>query len=241
MIATDPLSLVFLACFVFAGTFLVLSTVLGVGHGHALHLGGHAVGHTPHVLHGVHVGGHSGHAAVHTDAAQSTSADIAASPFQSLRTLFDNGLNLYSVLTLLLIFGLLGYLLHNVAHAGDVLTLLVALAFGVGSGLAIGGMMSRVLSAGGGGELTADSSRLEGRLGAVSMAIRADGLGEVIFTGGNGARQSAGARSYGGEPIAAGTEIVILSAQGGIVTVQPWDAFMVSVRAGNQPALEAIE
>lgn len=241
MIATDPLSLMFLACFVFAGTFLVLSTVLGVGHGHALHLGGHAIGHTPHVLHGVHAGGHSGHATTHTDAAQSPSAEVAASPLQSLRTLFDNGLNLYSVLTLLLIFGLLGYLLHNVAHLGDILTLVLAIGFGAGSGLAIGGLMSRVLSAGGGGELTADSSRLEGRLGTVSIAIRADGLGEVIFTGGNGARQSAGARGYGGEAIAAGTEIVILSARGGIVTVQPWDAFMVSVRAGDSPALEAIE
>ncbi|HEV2405127.1 MAG TPA: hypothetical protein VGR88_06725, partial [Ktedonobacterales bacterium] len=168
MIATDPLSLMFLACFVFAGTFLVLSTVLGVGHGHALHLGGHAIGHTPHVLHGVHAGGHSGHATTHTDAAQSPSAEVAASPLQSLRTLFDNGLNLYSVLTLLLIFGLLGYLLHNVAHLGDILTLVLAIGFGAGSGLAIGGLMSRVLSAGGGGELTADSSRLEGRLGTVS-------------------------------------------------------------------------
>ncbi|HKV84513.1 MAG TPA: NfeD family protein [Ktedonobacterales bacterium] len=239
MIATDPLSLVFLACFVFSGTFLVLSTVLGVGHGHALHLGGHAVGHTPHALHGGHAG-HPAHAA-HTSAAQTASAEVAASPLESLRTMLDNGLNLYSILTLLLIFGLLGYLLHNVAHVGDVLTLLVSVAFGAGSGLAIGGLMSRVLSAGGGGELTADSSRMEGRLGKVSMAIRPDGVGEVIFTGNNGARQSAGARSYGGEAIPEGTEVVILSAQGGIVTVQPWDAFMVSVRAGDSPALEAIE
>ncbi len=136
---------------------------------------------------------------------------------------------------------MLGYLLHNFTHIGDILTLLAALVVGAGSGLAIGGFMSRVLSAGGGVELTRESSQMEGRLGTVSMAIRPGGIGEVIFTGSGGARQSAGARGYSDAPIAVGTEVVILNAQGGIVTVQPWDDFMVSARAGNAPALESIE
>lgn len=236
MIATDPLSLLFLACFVFSGAFLVLSTLLGVGHSHALHLGGHVAAHVAHGGHDAHAG-HVNHSSGETTASVSEPSALG----QSLRAILSGGLNLYSLLTLLLIFGLLGYLLHNFTHLGDVLTLLAALAFGLGSALAIGGLMSRILSAGGGIELTRDSSRMEGRLGTVSIAIRSGGIGEVIFTGSGGARQSAGARGYGDAPITAGTEVVILSARGGIVTVQPWDEFMVSARAGNSPALEAIE
>lgn len=236
MIATDPLSLIFLVCFVFSGAFLVLSTVLGVGHGHALHLGGHVAAHTPHLGHGAHAG-HASHSTDNAAGAASEPTSLA----QSLRSFLAGGLNLYSILTLLLIFGLLGYLLHNFTHIGDVLTLLAALVIGAGSALAIGGFMSRILSAGGGIELTGESSRMEGRLGTVSMAIRPGGVGEVIFTGSGGARQSAGARGYGDAPIAVGTEVVILSARSGIVTVQPWDEFMVSARAGSAPALESIE
>lgn len=239
MIATDALSLIFLACFVFSGAFLVLSTALGLGHGHALHLGGHASAHLGHVGHGVHTGGHAGNTP--DSAAHAVNADATSTPMASLRMLLSDGLNLYSILTLLLIFGLLGYLLHNFTHFGDVATLLVALIVGTGGALVIGGFISRILGAGGGVELTTDNSRMEGRLGTVSMAIRASGVGEVIFTGSGGARQSAGARGFNGAPIEVGTEVVILSAQNGIVTVQPWDEFMVSARAGTPPQLESIE
>jgi membrane protein implicated in regulation of membrane protease activity len=138
-------------------------------------------------------------------------------------------------------FGLLGYLLHNFTHLGAVVTLLASLLCGVASALAIGSFISRILGEGGGVELTSASSQMEGRLGTVSMAIRPGGIGEVIFTGSGGARQSAGARGYTDSPVPAGTEVVILSARGGIVTVQPWDEFMISARAGNPPALESIE
>ena len=236
MIATDPLSLLFLACFVFSGAFLVLSTVLGLGHGHALHLGGHGATHTAHLGHD----GHAGHVS-HPSGDTASTVSEPTSLGQSVRAILSGGLNLYSLLTLLLIFGLLGYLLHNFTHFGDMLTLLAALVFGAGSALAIGGLVSRILSAGGGIELTRESSQMEGRLGTVSIAIRPGGIGEVIFTGSGGARQSAGARGYGDTPIAVGTEVVILSARGGIVTAQPWDEFMVSARAGTPPQLESIE
>ena len=38
MIATDPLSLVFIGCFVVSGTFLLISSLLGAGH-EDLHFG----------------------------------------------------------------------------------------------------------------------------------------------------------------------------------------------------------
>src|SRR5258708_10050558 len=77
LIATDPLSLVFIACFLFGLLFLLATSLLGnLGQGHAgihagsshtgLHLGGHApathtVSHVraPHApAHGIHVASH---------------------------------------------------------------------------------------------------------------------------------------------------------------------------------------
>jgi len=89
--------------------------------------------------------------------------------------------------------------------------------------------------------LTATDARLEGRLGTVTMAIRAGGAGEIIFTRKSGGRQSVGARSASGEAIAAGSEVVILDYQDGIASVQSWDDFMAAVRAGDLPELAPIE
>jgi len=69
MLATDPLSLVFIGCAVFSGAFLVISTLLGAGesHIHFGHLGGHTGdtgGHDLHVGHADSGGaGHAAHAA----------------------------------------------------------------------------------------------------------------------------------------------------------------------------------
>ena len=259
MIATDPLSLVFLGCFVFAGTILVVTTLLGVGHGHELHLGhlGHDLGHgLGHAHTGIHAGdaghaAHAGHAhvaanghdahAAHAHGDTAAGASGGASPWDAFRATLLGGLNFYSVLTLILIFGLLGYLLHNFTDLGVVLTLFLAVALGVVCALAVGSLITRLVISLQSTTLTRESSQLEGRLGSVSMAIREGGIGEVIFTSARGARQSVGARSRDGVPIPAATEVVILAYADGIASVQPWDRFMASVRAGDAPILEPIE
>jgi len=259
MIATDPLSLVFLGCFLFAGTILVVTTLLGVGHGHELHFShlGHDLGHgLGHAHTGIHAGdaGHAGHAshthvaanghdahAAHGHGDAATGASGGASPWDAFRATLLGGLNFYSILTLILIFGLLGYLLHNFTDLGVVLTLILAVALGVACALAVGALITRLVLALQSTTLTRESSQLEGRLGTVSMAIREGGIGEVIFTSARGARQSVGARSRDGMPIPADTEVVILAYADGIASVQPWDRFMASVRAGDAPILEPIE
>ena len=249
MLATDPLSLVFLGCIVFSGAFLLISTLTGLGHGHALHLGhaGHA-GHVGHVgaAHGAH-GGHAanGHATHAAHAGAQTSAGTAghapvADAWATVSDTLLGSLNLFSVLTFLFVFGLFGYLLHNAANLGAFFSLflpaLLGAAAAVGVGIFLGRLFNRDV-----GLLTEENSRLEGRLGRVSIPIRAGGVGEVIFEQRSGGRQSIGARSLDGDAIPVDAEIVIVGIRDGIASVQTWDTFMRSVRAGKAPILEALE
>lgn len=261
MIATDPLSLVFLICAVFSGSFLVLSTLLGVGHGHGMHLGGHTASHV-----GGHIGGHTGgHAAGHAAGGHATAHTVthaanghgasgghatdgyagavpaATSPWIFLSNAFYASLNLYGLLLFLLVFGLLGYLLYNMANVGVVLTILVALAVAVACAVGVSMLLARLFLMGAQTELTPESSQLEGRLGKVSIAIRPGGIGEVIYTGTTGTRKSVGARSHDGEAIPVDTDVVVIAYRAGIARVQPWDSFMVGVRSGLAPELEPIE
>lgn len=258
MLATDPLSLVFLACIVFSGAFLVIASVSGMGHGlhlggHALHIGAHAGAPHAATVHHVHLQSHVAHTAhtAHTatahggaDTSSSGASGAASAHVSSLSALKDallGSLSPYSILIFILIFGLVGYLLHTATNLGDVLTVVVALLAADGAAISTGLLLTRIFVQGSGQELSRESSRLEGRLGEVSMAIRAGGIGEMLFPGAGGGRQSIGARSVDGEAIPAGTEVVILSMRDGIASVQPWDRFMAGVRAGTAPELQPID
>src|SRR5258708_16700288 len=154
LIATDPLSLVFIACFLFGLLFLLATSLLGnLGHGHAgihavsshtgLQLGGHApAAHAP-ASHAVsHVGAahapaHSthitSHAPAHTNSAghgagaQQTSNQSAQSSWLSPLSY----INITSVVLFLLGFGFLGYVFHNTARLLLSVTLIMA-GFGGG-------------------------------------------------------------------------------------------------------------
>lgn len=268
MLATDPLSLVFLGCLAFSAGFLIIVTVTGAGHhglhlgGHDVHLGGHGIGHAAadvHVAHGAghvaHVGdaaAHAAHAAHTADTAHSAHAATngaqavpAASPLGSawsaIAGAFEQAVNLYGLLIFLLVFGLLGYLLHNSANLPAVATLAVALVAGLLAAMLVGTLLARLFLLNEPPVMTHESSQLEGRLGSVSMAIRAGGIGEVIYQSVSGTRHSVGARSADGEAIPAGAEVVVLSYHDGIASVQPWERFMASVRAGRLPELEPLE
>jgi hypothetical protein len=257
MIASDPLSYVFLGCFLFSAVFLVITTLLGAGHGHALGAGGHSL-HLPHIAGGHHIAGHittgghapatTAHGAAHTassSASHVTGGDTAGtttvSPLGGLKSLLLGSLNLYGLLTLLLLFGLLGYLLHNFTNVGADLSLILALLVGAGGALLVSSLLGSLFFNREVGVLGAESSVLEGRLGKTSVAIRADGIGEVIYTSTQGGRHSMGARSADGEAIPVDTEIVILGTKNGIASVQPWDRFMTNVRSGLTPPLEPID
>lgn len=254
MLATDPLSLVFIGCAVFSGAFLVISTLLGAGDHHFGHLGGHDVGHNG--SHDIHVGhadaGHAGHSAdghgIHTHGADNAHGDTSAtqtaaapSALVTLANTLLGALNLYGLLMFLLIFGLVGYVAHAVLGWNVLFVMLVPLLFGATCAVGLTILLHTLFATSKETILTADDARLEGRLGAVTMAIRAGGVGEIIFTRKGGGRQSVGARSATGDAISAGSDIVILDYQDGIASVQTWDTFLAAARAGDLSQLAPLE
>jgi membrane protein implicated in regulation of membrane protease activity len=240
MLATDPLSLLLLGCALFSGLFLVATLALGAGHAHVGHLGhaGH-LGHLGHLGDAGHLeGGHSAasahdattHTPTNHTGAQATPTTTGESLLGAAQSLLLGSLNLNGALIFLLVFGVLGYLLHN-GQGASLLTVVVVAAF-VGALAAIGvnAALTRIFITSQAGELPADSSRLEGRLASVSIAIRAQGLGEVVYSGEAGARHSIGARSSDGDAISVGTQVVIVATEQGLATVQPWEGFLAETR-----------
>jgi hypothetical protein len=255
MIQTDPLSLVFIGCFVFAAAFLLSTTLLGMGHAHGgmhLHAAGHGAGghlHLGHAGHAAHTGGvhvaapaptsasghparvavpHTNQAGAQQHAQAQPEADGVGHGSSLLRLL--GGINLNELLVFLFCFGLLGYVLHNAAHAGAVLTIIVALLAGVGGATGMNALFVRLFGAEA-GRLGSDSSQMEGRLATVTLPIRAGGVGEVVFVGENGTRRSLGARSADGSAIPRDAEVVILDYKDGIAQVQAWDSFITETQA----------
>ncbi len=252
MLATDPLSLVFIGCAVFSGAFLVISTLLGAGEHHIGHLGGHDGSHDIHVGHADagHAGhGADGHGGVHThgadsahaDATSSTQTAAAPSALVTLANTLLGALNLYGLLMFLLIFGLVGYVAHAVLSWDVLFVMLVPLLLGAVCAVGLTILLHTLFATSKETILTADDARLEGRLGAVTMAIRAGGVGEIIFTRKGGGRQSVGARSATGDAISAGSDIVILDYQDGIASVQTWDTFLADARSGDLSQLAPLE
>ncbi|HZC04170.1 MAG TPA: NfeD family protein [Ktedonobacterales bacterium] len=255
MLATDPLSLLFLGCALFSGLFLVIAVALGGGHaGHLGHLG--HLGHTGHIGHPGHLG-HAGqmngnhsatsaHFAAHAQVGQAApgSQAITTQPVTGSESLWSvaqgmllGSLNLNGALVFLLVFGVLGYLLHNGQALSLLLVVTLAALIGALAAIGVNAALTRIFITSQAGELSTDNSRLEGRLATVSIPIRAQGLGEVVYNGEAGARQSIGARSSDGSAISAGVQVVIVAAERGLATVQPWESFIDETRQRLTPGM----
>jgi len=245
LIATDPLSLVFIGCFTFGMLFLIVTSLLGnLGHGHggthiagqhgSLHVGGHVAGghgagHAP-----VHASAHAAsHAAGHPTATHSTTAQNQGGSVQSVLSY----VNPTSIVFFLIGFGLLGYVFHNTLQ----LVALLALAFAGVSGVVIAALLLLLLSRLFGdsdGETLQDVSDRTGMVGKVLMTIQENGLGEVIYVSPGGMRKSVPARSIDGRRLERDQEVVIVSYQKGIAEVDTWEHFIseeASQFAGTAP------
>jgi hypothetical protein len=238
LIATDTLSLVFIACFLFGLLFLLVTSLLGsLGHGHAgihsaSHHGGglHSGGHAPalHAPSSPHTAGHAGptHATahgVHTHAPGASSRQ--QSPNQGGGFSYLSFINPTSIVFFLVGFGFLGYVFHNTTNLILPFILVFAALGGVIAALLILLLLSRIF---GNTDVSTeqDVSDRTGLLGKVSITLPENGLGEIIYTSPGGMRKSIPARSTDGRRIERDQEVVVISYQRGIAEVDTWERFM---------------
>jgi membrane protein implicated in regulation of membrane protease activity len=132
-------------------------------------------------------------------------------------------LNASTILAFLAWFGGVGYILTKHSHFVGLSILGFAMLAGLFAGLIVFKFMARIVKATSTHMLDWDY-RVEGTVGMVSMAIRENGTGEVIFEQ-NGARKSSGARSEDGTSLPKGAEVVIARYEDGIAYVKRWDEF----------------
>lgn len=235
-LATDPLSLVFIGCFLFGAFFLLMSTLLGAwGHGGVHHTGG-----GPHLHVGSHVShlhspgqAHGGPVAVHhgtaAPASQTGSGHAVHAQNQSLQPgvpgLLPHLLSSLRMLVFFLLgFGFFGYVFHNATRLDVLFTLLLATV----AGLVLTGLVLALLFRIFGdseSETIQDVSDRTGLIARVSLPIQPDGVGEVIYVSPGGLRKSIPARSIDGRGIERGQEVIILHYQRGIAEVETWERY----------------
>jgi hypothetical protein len=191
----------YLICFVVGIALSALSLLGGMGrigwHFHLPH--GHAM-HVPHAAHGAHGGGGRGTA-------------TAAVPWW----------NTFSIMIFLCWFGAAGYLLTRYGSLVAAVVLVIACACGLIGGAIIFLFLAKVLLPHE-HELTADETDVVGAVGRLSAAIRAGGIGEMVYEQ-LGARRSAPARAEDGEEIAKQEEVFVVRYEKGIAYVRRWDKY----------------
>jgi hypothetical protein len=243
LIATDPLSLLFIGCFLFGLLFLLVTTLLG-NLGHSGHSGiGHHADVAPHAGHigthhvgsiqgkGLHIAQGTGHthagSQTHTThGLQGQAADSQGNTFPLLAYV-----NPTSIVLFLLGFGFFGYVFHNTAAFAFPLTLVLAAVSGFIIAALLLAMLNRLFGDSEGATVQ-DVSDRTGLLGKVSVTIQENGLGEILYISPGGMRKSIPARSVDGRRLERDQEVVVVNYQHGIAEVDTWDHFV------NQEAAE---
>jgi len=227
--ATDPLSLAFIGCFLIGLLFLLINTF--TGHDAIHHMGSVELTNLFHP--GGHVGtsgsGHSGHSAHGARAEHGGDFSLFAY------------LNPMSLALFLLGFGFLGYIFHN-AMSSLALQFTFAIA-GVG-GIMLAFLFLAALSRIFGdseGATVQDVSDRTGLLGKVSMTIAQNNIGEISYVSPGGMRKSIPARSLEGQRLERNQEVVVVNYQNGIAEVDTWEHFVSQEGAGIAKGSEADE
>jgi membrane protein implicated in regulation of membrane protease activity len=120
-------------------------------------------------------------------------------------------------------FGGIGYILATRSQMQAALSLLIAFATGLLAASLVFKFMVKLMNAES-SHLKDEDYRYEGLVGTVTIPIRANGIGEIVFLQG-GARRSAGARSNDGTALEKGAEVVTERYEEGIAYVRRWDEF----------------
>jgi hypothetical protein len=192
----------YLFCFIVGFALSLVSFLAGAVHLH-IPFSGHAS------VHGMHHGATGGH----SPAAHAHSGSGVHVPW----------LNASTAMAFLAWFGGTGYILTRASH----LMAIVDLGLAVFSGLLAGWLVFKFmlkLTLSNDSHLKDADYRIEGSVGTISIPIRKEGTGEVIFSLG-GVRRSSGARCDGGATIEKGAEVVIERYDKGIAYVRRWEEF----------------
>jgi membrane protein implicated in regulation of membrane protease activity len=200
----------YLTCFAVGFLLSAISFVAGGMRWH-LHLphfpGGHAVG--GHASGGHVAGGHAPAAGSNSPGARS-GHEAAMSPF-----------NFVTLTAFLAWFGGTGFLITRFSSVWFALGLMIALVAGLfGAGIVFL-FLTRVLIS---REENMDAADYEmvGVLGRISMPIRENGTGEIIYSQA-GTRRTCGARSENGGALEKGAEIMVSRYEKGIAYVKRWE------------------
>jgi membrane protein implicated in regulation of membrane protease activity len=120
-------------------------------------------------------------------------------------------------------FGGTGYLLTRHSHMVALLSLGISTVAGLLAAWVIFRFMVKLMQTTD-TPMKSEDYRVEGSVGTLSMPIRQNGTGEIIFSLA-GARRCAGARTEDGKAIEKGAEVVIERYDKGIAYVKKWEEF----------------
>jgi asparagine N-glycosylation enzyme membrane subunit Stt3 len=190
---------VYLFCFLVGATLSVFSFLAGAIHLH-LPFNIHLPFHASHVGH-AHGASHGGGAHI-------------------------SWFNASTVLAFLAWFGGVGYLMTKYSHVETFFIVAIATMAGLAAGWVVLRFLLKLVGPSD-EPLRSEDRRVVGALGTISMTIRENGTGEIIFPLGGG-RRCAGARSEDGKPIEKGAEVVIERYEKGIAYVKRWEEFVKS-------------
>lgn len=129
--------------------------------------------------------------------------------------------NLGTISAFLAWFGGTGYLATKFYRVWFATTLVMALGAGVVGAWLVYLFLKKVLMRSH-EELDPADYDMVGVLGQVSGAIRADGIGEILFSQ-EGSRKALPAKSDDGRPITSGAEVVVTRYENGIAFVRRWE------------------
>jgi hypothetical protein len=215
LIAHDPLSLVFIFCFLLGlGFFLLAGLLGGQSHVHTGHIHVHLPGTHQAPVHGP----------THTTAAHSASGGQQGTQATAHMSLLSY-LNPTTIALFLLGFGFFGYFFHNTTNLAVAFTLFLA----TGGGLLIAVLLLLVLNrlfANSEGSTELDVVDRTGMLGKVSITIPAEGIGEIIYTSPGGIHKSIPARSLEKQRLERDEEVVVVNYHNGVAEVDTWEHFM---------------
>jgi membrane protein implicated in regulation of membrane protease activity len=193
----------YLVCFVVGFSFTVLSFLSGTLHFH-FHLPGHV--HIPTSL--GHGGGHgAGHGGAHGPG-HGSGAHFS----------FFNPMTAAAFLTW---FGGAGYLLVHLRHLWIVVAMAIASLSGLAGASLVFLFVAKVLMAND-RDLDPLDYEMVGVLGRISVPIRIEGTGEIIFDQ-EGVRKTCAARCDHEESLSKGEEVVVTRYERGVAYVRRWE------------------